>query len=116
MDAESNLLSLELLRDFVARVVPYDVYLKNLVIDKVETCNRRLWALRESMGIEEEDFASLFRITFEEYHNYERNFSPVSSEFLQKVAEEFSVSIEWLRCERPILPIPVPRRGDPKGR
>jgi hypothetical protein len=114
MDAKNHLLSLELMRDFVAKVVPYDVYLKNLVIDQIETCNRRLWALRESMRMDESRFAGLFEVALEMYHDYEKNNSPVPSEFLEKVAEELAVSIEWLRCEQPLIPIPTPRRRDIK--
>jgi len=109
MDTKNYLLSLELLRDFVAKVVPYDVYLKNLVIDKIETCNRRLWALRESMCIDESKFAALFGIPSEEYHGYERAGNAVPIEVLQTVADRLSISVEWLLCKCPMLPMPTPK-------
>ena len=109
MNTKDCLSSLELLRDFVAKFVPLEVYMKNLVIDNIETPNRRLWALRESMHIDEENFALFFDMTFEEYHQYEKADSSVPKEFLQNVAERFSIPIEWLLCEYPMLPIPKPK-------
>jgi hypothetical protein len=110
MKSVDCLSSLELLRDFVAKFVPLDVYMKNLIIDRVETPNRRLWALRESMHIDEVSFARVLDMTFEEYHGYEQFDNPVPKEFLQDVAARFAVPLEWLLCECPILPIPEPKK------
>lgn len=109
MNTKDCLSSLELLRDFVRKFVPLPVYMKNLIIDHIETPNRRLWALRESMRIDETNFARSFDIFFEEYHQYEKADSPVPKEFLQNVADEFSIPVEWLLCECPMLPIPKPK-------
>ncbi|KPL13572.1 hypothetical protein AMJ74_05030 [candidate division WOR_3 bacterium SM1_77] len=110
MTARDCLSSLELLRDFVTKFVPLPVYMKNLIIDHVETPNRRLWALRESMHIDEVSFARFLGITLDEYHQYEKADSTVPKEFLQSVADEFSIPVEWLLCECPMLPIPKPKR------
>ncbi len=110
MKTRDCLVSLELLRSFVTRVVPLDVYMRNLTIDHIETSNRRLWALRESMQMDEEVFASLLGVPIYEYHAYERDGSPVPVGFLQIVADELSVSLEWLLCKCPMLPIPEPKR------
>lgn len=110
MKTRDYLSSLELLRSFVVRVVPLDIYMRNLIIDNIETSNKRLWALRESMQIDEEGFASLFGIPIDEYHRYERDGSPVPVCFLQTIAREFSISLDWLLCKCPILPLPEPRR------
>lgn len=109
MDSTDYLVSLEILRDFVARVVPGDVYLKNLVIDGIETCNRRLWALRESTRMDETAFASMLGVDAGEYLGYERDHAFVPSEFLDTVAGRLCVPVEWLRCERSFLPMPDPR-------
>lgn len=109
MNTRDCLLSLELLRDFVARVVPPDVYLRNLIVDHIETSNKRLWALRESMRIDEERFAALFGLPLDEYHRYEKEGNPVPVDFLQTVSSKLSISIEWLLCKCPILPIPEPK-------
>jgi hypothetical protein len=109
MNTRDCLASLELLRDFVAKFVPLEVYMKNLFIDRIETPNRRLWALRESMHIDEADFARAFNVTYEEYHLYEQTESSVPEEFLSDVAARFSIPLEWLLCECPILPIPKPK-------
>ncbi|MGB7055166.1 MAG: helix-turn-helix domain-containing protein, partial [bacterium] len=86
------------------------VYMKNLIINHIETPNRRLWALRESMHFDEVNFAQYLNMTFEEYHQYEKADSSVPKEFLQNVADEFSIPVEWLFCECPILPIPKPKK------
>jgi hypothetical protein len=109
MNTRDCLSSLELLRDFVARVVPLDVYMLNLIIDNIETSNKRLWALRESMRVDEKKFAALLGIPFDDYHVYERDGSPVPLDFLEAVADALSVSLEWLLCKHPILPMPEPR-------
>ena len=108
MKSVDCLSSLELLRDFVAKFVPLEVYMKNLLIDRIETSSRRLWALRESMHMDEADFARAFNITYEQYHLYEQAGSSVPEEFLQSVAARFSIPVEWLFCKCPILPIPKP--------
>jgi hypothetical protein len=109
MNTRDCLSSLELLRDFVAKFVPLEVFMKNLVIDHIETPNRRLWILRESMYINEANFARSFDITFEEYHQYENADITVPKEFLRNVAERLSIPAEWLFCECPMLPIPKPK-------
>lgn len=109
MNSTDNLASLEILRDFVARAVPCDVYLKNLVIDGIETCNRRLWALRESMRVDETAFAVLLSVDAGEYRGYEKDHAVVPPEFLDRVAGRLAVPVEWLRCERSFLPMPNPR-------
>jgi transcriptional regulator with XRE-family HTH domain len=88
--------------------------MKNLLVDRVETPNRRLWALRESMHINEADFAKNFDMTFEAYHLYEQTDSSVPEEFLQDVAARFSIPVAWLLCKCPILPIPKPRKEKQK--
>jgi len=112
MKARDCLASLELLRDFVAKYVPYEVYLKNLVIDNIETPNKRLWALRENMGMDEERFAALFDVTLHEYAQFEKTDNPVPIEFLNQVAFKLAISIEWLLCDHPMLPIPRPKIRD----
>ena len=108
MNTKDRLSSLELLRDFVAKFVPLPVYMKNLIVSHIESPNRRLWVLRESLRINEEEFASLFSITREEYHQYEKVDRAVPREFLQDIADKFSIPIEWLLCECPMLPVPKP--------
>ena len=108
MGMKENMLSLELLRDFVERVVCVETYMKNLIVDKVETANKRLWALRESLKIDEPAFAEKLNIELKEYHEYEKIGNDVPLEFLKKVAGEFSVPIDWLCCRSPMLPIPEP--------
>jgi len=105
------LTSLELLRDFVAKFVPVDMYIKNLLIDHIETPNRRLWALREFLKMNEKDFALSLNMTYKEYHAYERSDHPVPREFLQNVAARYSVPIEWLLCECSMLPMPEPKKN-----
>lgn len=113
MKIRDCLLSLDMMRDFVARVVPLDVYMKNLVLDHIETSNKRLWALRMSTHIEEEKFAALLDVTIEEYHQYERAENPIPLAFLNIVADRLSVPIDWLLCRCPILPIPTVEFKDP---
>ncbi len=110
MNTADCLASLELLRDFVAKFVPLDVYIKNLIIDHIETPNRRLWALREILKVSEADFARSLDMTYEEYHAYEHSDHPVPRDFLQYVAAEYSVPLEWLLCECSMLPMPTPKR------
>jgi hypothetical protein len=110
MKTKDRLSSLELLRDFVTKFVPLPVYMKNLIIDHVESPSRRLWALRESLHINEEDFASFFDITRDEYHQYEKTERTVPREFLQNVAAKFSIPLEWLLCESPMVPVPKPKK------
>jgi hypothetical protein len=109
MNTSDCLSALELLRDFVAKFVPLEVYMKNLIIDHIETSSRRLWVLRESMCLEEANFAAFFNMTVDEYHQYEKADCDVPNEFLQCVADKLSMPIEWLRCECPLLPIPKPK-------
>ena len=109
MNTRDCLSALELLRDFVAKFVPLDVYMQNLIIDRIETPNRRLWVLRESLHLEEANFAAFFNMTANEYRQYERVDSPVPNEFLESVANRLSTPIEWLRCECPLFPIPKPK-------
>jgi hypothetical protein len=113
MKIRDCLLSLDMMRDFVARVVPQDVYMKNLVIDHIETSNRRLWALRASIRMDEERFAALFNVTIDEYHQYERAENPIPPAFLKSVASRLSVPIDWLLCRCPMLPIPEAEFKDP---
>jgi hypothetical protein len=112
MTVKDCLSSLELLRDFVAKFVPLPVYMKNLKIDRIETSNHRLWALRESMKMDEASFAAFFDMAIEEYREYERTGSTVPDEFLNSVAGRFSIPVEWLLCEFPMLPIPKPRNEE----
>jgi hypothetical protein len=109
MNTRDCLNSLELMRDFVQKFVPLPVFMKNLIIEHIETPNRRLWVLRESMELDEVQFALSFDLTIDEYHEYERADSTVPIEFLQNVADKFSIPIEWLLCEHPILPVPKAR-------
>jgi hypothetical protein len=109
MNPRDCLASLELLRDFVSKVVPLEVYMRNLIVDSIENSNRRLWALRENMRIDEMKFAALFGVPFDEYHTYEKIGNPVPSDFLCTVAEKLSIPIDWLLCKRPMLPIPATR-------
>jgi len=83
--------------------------MKNLIIERIETPNRRLWVLRESMHLEEANFAAFFDLTVDEYHQYEKVDSPIPNEFFECVADKLSMPIEWLRCECPLLPIPTPK-------
>jgi hypothetical protein len=110
MKASDCLSSLELLRDFVAKFVPLETYMKNLIVDHIETPSRRLWALRESLGIDEASFARSLNMTPDEYRVYERVNSPIPKTLLHDVAERFSIPIEWLLCECPMLPIPKPKK------
>ena len=114
MNTRDYLSSLELLREFVSSVVPLEVYMCNLIVDHIETSNRRLWVLRENMRMDEEKFAKLLNVTHDEYHIYEKSGSPVPVDFLQTVAARFSVPMEWLLCRSPMLPVPEPKpiRGD----
>ncbi|MBE0433951.1 helix-turn-helix transcriptional regulator [candidate division WOR-3 bacterium] len=111
MDAKDYLTSLEIMRDFVARVVPCEVYMKNLIIDHIETPNRRLWALRVSIQLGEREFAQTFGLGLAEYREYERHDFSVPREFLEHVARRFSIPVGWLLCECPILPMPVADRA-----
>jgi len=108
MNTKDCLCSLELLRDFVAKFVPLPVYMKNLVIDQIETSNCRLWALRESLHMDEASFAAFFDMAVEQYHQYEITGTKVPAEFLQNVSSRFTIPVEWLLCEFPMLPIPRP--------
>ena len=109
MNARDCLSSLELLRDSVAKFVSPKVFMKNLVIDHIETPNRRLWVLRESMHIDKACFARSLDMNVEEYHQYEKADTSVPQEFLHDVADRFSIPVEWLLCECPMLPIPEPK-------
>lgn len=106
-----NLLSLEILRDFVRAAVNPHTYQKNLAIDHVETPNHRLWVIRERLHLDEAIFAERLHIDAKEYHAYERIGNPVPRDVLEKVACTFSVPIPWLCCEMPVLPIPRTRGG-----
>lgn len=112
MNTKDCLASLEMLRDFVAKFVPLDTYMKNLIIDHIETSSRRLWAFRESLGIDEVNFAHTLDISFEDYHLYEHVDSAVPRTFLESVSAKFSVPIEWLLCKCPMLPIPKPKKAE----
>jgi len=116
MKPRDCLLSLDIMRDFVAMVVPQDVYMKNLVIDHIETSNRRLWALRASIHMDEDRFAAIFNVTVDEYHQYERAENPIPPTFLNIVASRLSVPIDWLLCRCPMLPIPkIEFRNPPRN-
>jgi hypothetical protein len=106
MNPHDCLNSLEILRDFVQKFVPLPTYMKNLIIDRIETPNRRLWILRESIELDEAQFALSFGMALDEYHQYERDDISVPVEFLENVAERLLIPIEWLRCECPVLPVP----------
>lgn len=107
MDMLKNLLSLEILRDFVRAAVSPQLYQRNLVIDRIETPSHRLWALRERLHLDEAIFAERLHIDVKEYHEYEWIGSPVPRDVLEKVSQTFSVPVTWLCCETPILPIPL---------
>lgn len=111
MDMWENLLSLEILRDFVRAAVSPRTYQRNLVIDRIETPNHRLWVLRERLQLDEAIFAERLHIDVKEYREYERIGSSVPRDVLEKVSRTFSVPIPWLCCENPLLPIPPTRNG-----
>ncbi len=108
MDMLENLLSLEILREFVSKAVTARTYQKNLVIDEIETPNIRLWALRERLHMREGDFAKKLHISLHEYHKYERIGFPIPQDFLRDVSCSCSVPLEWLLCECSMFPMPSP--------
>jgi hypothetical protein len=105
MTAADNLKSLELLRDFVRQVVPIETYMRNLVISGAENINKRLWTLRTAQHMGEMEFARKLGMSKEAYEILERYGTHVTEELLQDVSTTFSVSIAWLRCEKPMYPI-----------
>ncbi|MGB9721385.1 MAG: helix-turn-helix domain-containing protein [bacterium] len=105
MVEKKRLLTLELLRDFVKRAVPIEIYQKNLILEGIETANKRLWTLREFLKMDEMTFAKKLDIDYYQYHQYEKSGNPVPFEILEKVAKEFNVSINWLLCKVPLYPI-----------
>lgn len=111
MDAKDCLTTLEIMREFVERVVPREVYMKNLILDHIETPNRRLWALRVSMRLGESEFARVLGASPEVYFDYERHEFSVPRAFLEQVARKLSIPIDWLLCECPILPVPAVDRA-----
>lgn len=111
MDMWKNLLSLEILRDFVRTAVSPHMYQKNLVIDRIETPNHRLWILRERLQLDETIFAERLHIDVTKYREYERIGSPVPRDVLETVSRTFSVPIPWLCCESPLFPIPTTPNG-----
>ncbi len=100
-------MSLEILREFVRKVVPPETYLKNLIIDGIDTPNKRLWILREFLKIDEKTFAERLGIDYSQYHQLERISNPVPVEILDKVSEAFNIPLDWLLCKMPVYPIPV---------
>ena len=112
MSIKNNLLSLEIMRAFVKKVVPVSIYMQNLVIANIETPNKRLWALRESMKMAEPTFAELFNTSLKKYHQYEKSGNSIPLDFLEKVANKFSISLDWLLCKSPMLPMPQGRVSD----
>lgn len=94
--------ALELLRDFAGKVVAPETYLKNLVFEGIETPNKRLWALRKFLQIDEKTFAKKLDLDYNQYHEYEKNGTPVPAQVLQKVSLVFNVSLDWLLCRIPM--------------
>ncbi len=105
--AKQYLMSLEILREFVRKVVPPETYLKNLIIDGIDTPNKRLWILREFLKIDERAFAERLGIDYNQYHQLERIGNPVPVEVLDRVSETSNIPLDWLHCKMPIYPIPV---------
>ena len=107
MTAAENLETLEALKEFVEKVMPVEILMKNLVLEKVDTPNKRLWALRECAKMDEAAFAQEMGVDSGKYHEYERNGNSVPLDFLAKVARKLSISLDWLLCKCPILPLPI---------
>ncbi len=75
-------MSLEILRDFVKKVVPPVIYLKNLIIDGIETPNKRLWTLREFLSLEEKIFAEKLNLDVVIYYQYEKCSNSISDKIV----------------------------------
>jgi hypothetical protein len=110
MSMKDNLFSLEILRQFVCQVVPLETFMRNLIIDRIESVNKRLWVLRESLRFDELTFSQKLDIDFETYHMYEKNGTSVPEDFLKTVSTVFSVPLDWLLCRKPMLPLPYRRK------
>jgi hypothetical protein len=102
-----NLMALELLCDFVEKIVPIRVFLKNLTLTGVDTSNKRLWVLRENLGYNEAEFARLVNIRLKRYRRFEKNGVAIPLTVLRKIEKRTSIPLEWLRCMLPMLPIPI---------
>lgn len=109
---KDHLLSLETLRDFAVQVVSTETFMQNLVLEKIESVNERLWILRENMHLDERAFADKLGITVLEYHEYERIGTEIPETILHNVCKEFSVPKDWLCCKLPVLPVPCLPRGN----
>jgi len=116
MDSKSSLATLDLLRDFVSKVLTVEGYMKNLIVDRVETPNKRLWALRESLKLDEASFARRLDMAPVEYHELERIGNLVPSGVLKKVSRVFAVPLDWLLCKQPMLPLPCASSSEPSRR
>jgi len=105
MTARENLQALELLRDFVRKAVSPDVYLKNLVVNRIETVNKRLWTLREHLKMTEAGFAEKLGLDVKRYRSYERAGMGIPAYVLKRAASRFGVSLDWLLCKIPLYPV-----------
>ena len=110
MEVKYNLLSLEILRDFVRKNITVETYMKNLIIENIETPNERLWVLREFLKKNEEDFAKELNTDYNTYHKYEKKGYPVPCDFLKNVADKFAIRLDWLLCKSPMFPMPKAKR------
>lgn len=104
-------MALELLRDFVEKIVPIKVFMKNLTLRGVDTSNKRLWVLRENLGYDEAEFARLVNIRLKRYRRFEKNGVVIPLTVLRGIEKRFSIPREWLRCTQPMLPIPKSEHG-----
>jgi len=105
MVEKNYLMALELMREFVKKVVPIEVYQKNLILEHIETPNKRLWTLREFLKMDEVTFAKKLGIDHHLYHQYEKIGNPVPLKILEDVAKIFNVPLDWLLCRKPLYPI-----------
>ncbi|MEO0095241.1 MAG: helix-turn-helix transcriptional regulator [candidate division WOR-3 bacterium] len=107
MNFKNNLNALEILREFAIKVVPLEIYQKNLILERIETPNKRLWTLREFLKLDEKTFARKMEVDYNQYYQYEKMGNPVPFKLLKKVSKTFNVSIDWLTCRKPLYPIDI---------
>ncbi len=105
MVEKNRLLALELMREFVKKAVPIEVYQKNLILEDIETPNKRLWTLREFLKMDEITFAKKLGIENHLYHQYEKIGNTVPLKILEDVVKVFNVPLDWLLCRMPLYPI-----------
>lgn len=102
---KQRLLTLEAMREFVGKVVPQEIYLRNLAIGGADSVNKRLWTLRLYLNIPVEFIASKLELQPDEYLQLEKNGTLVSSEVIEKLSSLFAIPIEWFLCRMPMYPI-----------